>query len=94
LTAAEPSAERVQVRVSKAAIASFICSLLALVCFVPGLIAIIDPGVLDPRSDLENDNIFTCWNQDDRIRGAEPGLSIEPAEATDSLPVNDPMLSR
>jgi hypothetical protein len=43
---------------------------------------------------IENDNIFTCWNRDDRIRGAEPGLSIEPAEATDSVLVNDPVPSR
>lgn len=46
---------RVNVRISSAAVASFICSLIALACFVPGLIAIIDPGVLDPRSDLVND---------------------------------------
>ena len=89
--------KRAKVQVGKAAIASFTCSLVAPVCFVPGLIAITDPGVLSPKSDLENDNIFTCWNQDDRIRGAEPGLRIEPAEpaeATDSMLVNDPVPSR
>jgi hypothetical protein len=43
---------------------------------------------------IENDNIFTSWDQGDRIRGAEPGLSIELAEATDSVLVNDPMPSR
>ena len=52
------------------------------------------PGVLNPKSDLENDNIFTRWDRDDKIRGSEPELRIEPAEATDSLLVNDPVPSR
>ena len=93
-TAAEPAKERVEVRISKAAVESFICSLIALLCFVPGLIAIVHAGVLNPSSELVNDNIFTRWHQDDRIRGTEPGHSIEPAAPTDSLLVNDPVPSR
>jgi len=35
--------------------ASFVCSLLAFACFLPGLIAAVDPGVLNPSSGLVND---------------------------------------
>ena len=51
----QASAERVKVRISAAAVASFVCSLIAFACFVPGLIAATDPTVLNPRSDLVND---------------------------------------
>ena len=47
-------ASTVNVRISRAAVGSFVCSLIALACFVPGLIALIDPGVLNPRSNLVN----------------------------------------
>ena len=94
LTAAKPGAETLYVKISKAAVASFICSLIALVCVLPGLIAMINAGVLNPSSEFENDNIFTRWDQDDKMRRAELELRIEPAEATDSLLVNDPAPSR
>jgi len=52
LAQADPRTERVKVRISKAAIASFVCSFIALACFVPSMIAAIDPIVLNPRSNL------------------------------------------
>ncbi|MHC4699356.1 MAG: zinc ribbon domain-containing protein [Planctomycetota bacterium] len=48
------NAKRIDVKLSGAAVVSFACSLIALACFVPGLIAIIEPSVLHPRSDLVN----------------------------------------
>jgi len=47
--------KRIDVKLSGAAFLSFVFSLIALVCFVPGLIAIMEPGMLNPRSDLVND---------------------------------------
>ena len=41
---------RLDVKVSKSAIASFVCTLITLGCFVPGLVAAIDPQVLNPKS--------------------------------------------
>jgi predicted nucleic acid-binding Zn ribbon protein len=43
---------RPRVRVSRMAIASVACALLALGCFVPGLVATLDPWALDPKSDV------------------------------------------
>jgi hypothetical protein len=43
---------------------------------------------------IEDDNIFTYWNLDDRIRGMPPSLGSEPAGPTDSLLVNDPWIPR
>jgi hypothetical protein len=54
LTPRRQNTKRIDVKLSGAALASFVCSLIALACFVPGLIAIIEPSVLDPRSDLVN----------------------------------------
>jgi hypothetical protein len=42
------------VEISKVAIASCICALFALGCFVPGLVAALDPRALDPESDMVN----------------------------------------
>ena len=54
LPPAGQSAGKVKVKISEAAVASFVCSLITLACFVPGLIAMMQPSVLDPRSDLVN----------------------------------------
>lgn len=54
LTPRRQNAKRIDVKLSGAAFTSFVCSLIALACFVPGLIAIVEPSVLDPRSDLVN----------------------------------------
>lgn len=43
---------RIDVKVSKSAIGSFVCAFIALGCFVPGLVAAIDPQVLNPESDM------------------------------------------
>ena len=43
---------KLDVRINRAAIASFVCALFALGCFVPGLIAAMDPQLLDPQSDM------------------------------------------
>jgi hypothetical protein len=43
---------KLDVRISRAAIVSFVCSLFTLGCFVPGLIATMDPQLLDPQSDM------------------------------------------
>jgi len=55
LTAAGQTSGKVKVKISEAAVASFVCSLLAFACFLPGLIAAVDPGVLNPSSGLVND---------------------------------------
>jgi hypothetical protein len=39
---------------------------------------------------LEEDNIYTFWDGDDKIRGKPPTLGSEPADHKDSLLVNDP----
>ena len=51
---------RLDVKVSKAAIASFVCALVALGCFVPGLVAAMDPRSFDPRSDVMD--FVACMN--------------------------------
>jgi hypothetical protein len=45
---------RLDVRISRAAVASFVCALITLGCFVPGLVAVMDPRTVDPRSDVMN----------------------------------------
>lgn len=42
---------RVKVKINREAIVSFVCAVFTLVCFVPGLIALIDWRVLDPQSE-------------------------------------------
>ncbi|MFH1715843.1 MAG: zinc-ribbon domain-containing protein [Planctomycetota bacterium] len=42
----------VEVKISREAIGSFVCALVTLGCFVPGLITMMDPRVLDPRSNM------------------------------------------
>jgi len=51
---------RLDVKVSKAAIASFVCALIALGCIVPGLVAAMDPRSFDPRSDVMD--FVACMN--------------------------------
>jgi hypothetical protein len=51
---------RLNVKISKAALASFVCALIALVCFIPGLVAAIDPRTMDPRSEVMN--LVACMN--------------------------------
>jgi hypothetical protein len=43
---------------------------------------------------LENDNIYTSWDGADKIRGRPPKLGSRPADAKDSLLVNDPPAAR
>ncbi len=52
LSQAPGTTERVNVRVCRAAIASLVCAPFSLACFVPGVIAMLDPRVLNPNSDL------------------------------------------
>ncbi len=52
LTQAGPMTQKVAVKVSRLAIASCVSALLALACFTPGMIAIIDPWMLNPNSDV------------------------------------------
>ncbi len=54
LSQAPGASERVNVRVSKLAIASLVCALCALACFVPGLVSVLDPRALDPKSEVVN----------------------------------------
>jgi len=51
---------RHDVKISKAAIASCVCALFALGCFVPGLVAAMEPRSFDPRSDVMN--FVACMN--------------------------------
>ena len=51
---------RHDVKVSKAAIASCVCALFALGCFVPGLVAAMDPRSFDPRSNVMD--FVACMN--------------------------------
>lgn len=44
-----------------------------------------------PFCGLDNDNIYTSWNGDDKVRGVPPRLGSVPADAKDSLLVNDPI---
>jgi hypothetical protein len=43
-----------------------------------------------PFCGLERDNIYTSWDGNDRVRGKPPKLGSQPADAKDSLLVNDP----
>lgn len=43
-----------------------------------------------PYCSLAQDNIYTSWDGRDRIRGKQPMLGSQPADARDSLLVNDP----
>jgi len=52
LTESAGITEGVEVRLSKAAIASCVLAPFSLACFVPGVIAILDPRTLNPDSDL------------------------------------------
>ncbi|MBW7990249.1 MAG: hypothetical protein FVQ84_09575 [Planctomycetes bacterium] len=42
----------VKIRISRIAIASFVCALFAFACFVPGLVSALDPRILSPKSDF------------------------------------------
>jgi len=52
LSQAPLTTESVNVRVSRAAIASLVCAPFSLACFVPGVIAMLDPRMLNPNSEL------------------------------------------
>ncbi len=52
LTPRRQKAKRTDVKLSGAAVLSFVCSLIALVFFLPGLFAIMRPGALNPKSDF------------------------------------------
>ena len=43
-----------------------------------------------PYCGWEDDNIYTSWDGTDKIRGTPPKLGSQPADAKDSLLVNDP----
>lgn len=44
---------------------------------------------------LEDDNIYTAWDGDDKVRGVPPkAYDSQPADARDSLLLNDPPLKR
>ena len=44
-----------------------------------------------PFCGVDDDNIYTSWNGGDKARGVPPKLGSIPAEAKDSLLVNDPV---
>jgi prepilin-type processing-associated H-X9-DG protein len=44
-----------------------------------------------PYCGLDDDNIYTSWDGQDRTRGVPPKLGSVPADARDSLLVNDPV---
>lgn len=44
-----------------------------------------------PFCGLDEDNIYTSWNADDKARGTPPKLGSVPADVKDSLLVNDPV---
>ena len=44
-----------------------------------------------PYCGLDEDNIYTSWDGQDRTRGVPPKLGSVPADARDSLLVNDPV---
>jgi hypothetical protein len=50
LTPRRQKTKRTDVKLSGAAVLSFVCSLIALVFFLPGLFAIMRPGVVNPKS--------------------------------------------
>jgi hypothetical protein len=41
---------------------------------------------------INEDNIYTYWNGEDKRRGSPPKLGSKPADRTDSLLVNDPAI--
>jgi len=43
-----------------------------------------------PYCGIDDDNIYTSWDGDDKVRGLPAGFGSVPADATDSLLVNDP----
>lgn len=43
---------------------------------------------------LNNDNIYTSWNGEDKRRGTPPKLGSKPADRGDSLLVNDPAIPK
>jgi len=43
---------------------------------------------------LNDDNIYTYWNGEDKRRGTPPKLGSKPADRTDSLLVNDPAIPK
>jgi len=43
---------------------------------------------------LNEDNIYTYWNRDDKRRGTPPKLGSKPADRADSLLVNDPAIPK
>ncbi|MBN1344085.1 MAG: hypothetical protein JXQ73_15475, partial [Phycisphaerae bacterium] len=48
-----------------------------------------------PFRDIENDNIYTAWDGDDKARGRAPTpYDSQPADPRDSLLLNDPPLKR
>lgn len=44
-----------------------------------------------PHCGLDDDNIYTSWDGQDKARGVPPKLGSIPADARDSLLVNDPV---
>lgn len=44
-----------------------------------------------PWCSFEDDNIYTSWDGDDKVRGKPPKVGSIPADASDSLLVNDPI---
>jgi len=47
-----------------------------------------------PYCGVDSDNIYTSWDGRDKIRGQPPKLGSQPADAKDSLLVNDPPVPR
>ena len=45
-----------------------------------------------PNCGIDNDNIYTSWNGNDKARGTPPKLGSKPANVLDSLLVNDPTI--
>jgi len=43
---------------------------------------------------LNDDNIYTSWNGEDKRRGTPPKLGSKPADRADSLLVNDPAIPK
>lgn len=47
-----------------------------------------------PNCGLEEDNIYTSWDGDDKLRGKPAAFGSEPADRRDSFLVNDPAVLR
>jgi len=47
-----------------------------------------------PYCSVDDDNIYTSWNGQDKARGTPPVLGSQPADPNDSLLVNDPAVPR